>query len=340
MGEQYVGIDLHRRRSVIVRMTGGGEVLETVRVDNDPVALSLQIAKAGSDPEVVLEATYGWYWAADLLQACGAKVHLAHPLGVKMFGYQRVKTDARDSTNLAELLRMHRLPEAWLAPPQVRELRELVRYRAKLVALRSGLKAQVHAVLAKEGVRVPMSDLFGVAGTRLLDQLHLGHAYALRVASLRTLVAVYDQEIAMLGREISTALTGDVGYLAIQTIPGVGPVLAAVFVAEIGDVHRFAAAPQLCSWAGLTPRHRESDTTVRRGPITKQGPRLVRWAAVEATQRLPAASKQAADFHRIADRRGTGIGRVAAARRLLRLVYYGLRDGQVRCLAPMPRKAG
>jgi transposase len=339
MGEQYVGIDLHRRRSVIVRMTGEGEVLETVRVDNDPVALSLALAKAGPDPEVVLEATYGWYWAADLLQACGARVHLAHPLGVKMFGYQRVKTDARDSTNLAELLRMGRLPEAWLAPPAVRELRELVRYRAKLVALRSGLKAQVHAVLAKEGVRVPMSDLFGVGGTRLLDQLELARAYALRVASLRSLITAYDQEIAMLGREISTALAGDVGYLALQTIPGVGPVLAAVFVAEIGDVHRFAGAPPLCSWAGLTPRHRESDTTVRRGPITKQGPRLVRWAAVEAVQRLPGASKQAADFHRIADRRGTGIGRVAAARKLLTLVYYGLRDGQVRCLASAPRQA-
>ena len=339
MGEQYVGIDLHRRRSVIVRMTGEGEVLETIRIDNDPVALSLELAKAGPDPEVVLEATYGWYWAADLLQACGAKVHLAHPLGVKMFGYQRVKTDARDSTNLAELLRMDRLPEAWLAPPQVRELRELVRYRAKLVALRSGLKAQVHAVLAKEGVRVPMSDLFGVAGSRLLDELHLGHAYALRVASLRSLITAYDQEIAMLGREIATALAGDVGYLAIQAIPGVGPVLAAVFVAEIGDIHRFAAAPKLCSWAGLTPRHRESDTTVRRGPITKQGPRLVRWAAVEAVQRLPGGSKQAADFHRIADRRGTGIGRVAAARKLLTLVYYGLRDGQVRCLAPTQREA-
>ena len=234
---------------------------------------------------------------------------------------------------------MGRLPEAWLAPPAVRELRELVRYRAKLVALRSGLKAQVHAVLAKEGVGVPMSDLFGVAGSRLLDELHLGRAYALRIASLRRLLVAYDQEITMLGREISTALAGDVGYLALQTIPGVGPVLAAVFVAEIGDIHRFAGAPQLCSWAGLTPRHRESDTTVRRGPITKQGPRLVRWAAVEAVQRLPGGSKQAADFHRIADRRGTGIGRVAAASKLLTLVYYGLRDGQVRCLAPAPRQA-
>jgi transposase len=339
MGEPYVGIDLHRRRSVIVRMTAAGEVLQTVRVDNDPVALSLELAKAGPDPEVVLEATYGWYWAADLLQACGARVHLAHPLGVKMFGYQRVKTDARDATNLAELLRMGRLPEAWLAPPAVRELRELVRYRAKLVALRSGLKAQVHAVLAKEGVRVPMSDLFGVAGVRLLDELHRGRAYALRIASLRRLLVAYDQEITMLGQEISTGLAGDIGYLALQTIPGVGPLLAAVFVAEVGDIHRFASAPQLCSWAGLTPRHRESDTTVRRGPITKQGPRLVRWAAVEAVQRLPAGSKQAADFHRVADRRGTGIGRVAAARKLLTLVYYGLRDGQVRCLAPAPRQA-
>jgi transposase len=334
MGEQYVGIDLHRRRSVIVRMTGEGEVLETVRVDNDPVALSLELAKAGPDPEVVLEATYGWSWAADLLQACGAKVHLAHPLESRCSATSGPETDARDSTNLAELLGMGRLPEAWLAPPAVRELRELERYRAKLVALGSGLKAQVHAVLAKEGVRVPMSDLFGVGGTRLLDQLQLGRAYGLRVASLRSLIGAYDQETTMLGREITSALAGDVGYLAIQAIPGVGPVLAAVFVAEIGNVHRFAGAPQLCSWAGLTPRHRESDTTVRRGPITKQGPRLVRWAAVEATQRLPRASKQAADFHRIADRRGTGIGRVAAARKLLTLVFYGLRDGQVRCLAP------
>jgi transposase len=219
----------------------------------------------------------------------------------------------------------------------VRELRELVRYRAQLVALRSGLKAQVHAVLAKQGVRVPMSDLFGVAGTRLLDQLGLEHAYALRVASLRSLIAAYDQEITMLGREISTALAGDVGYLAIQTIPGVGPVLAAVFVAEIGDVGRFAAAPQLCSWAGLTPRHHKSDTTVRRGPITKQGPRLVRWAAVQAVQRLPGASKQAAWFHRIADRRGPGIGRVAAARKLLTLSITAC--ATARCAA-WPRRQG
>jgi hypothetical protein len=89
-GQQFVGIDLHRRRSVIVRQDGDGEVLEQVRIDNDPVALACAIEKAGPNPEVVLEATYGWYWAADVLEACGAQVHLAHPLGVKGWSYRRV----------------------------------------------------------------------------------------------------------------------------------------------------------------------------------------------------------------------------------------------------------
>jgi transposase len=91
-----------------------------------------------------------------VLQDGGARVHLAHPLGVKGFAYRRVKNDERDAADLADLLRMGRLPEAWIAPPATRELREQVRHRAKLVALRSGLKSQVHAVLAKQGVRVPI----------------------------------------------------------------------------------------------------------------------------------------------------------------------------------------
>jgi transposase len=92
-GKQFVGIDLHRQRSVIVRQSESGEQLSAVRIVNDPVALQLQLEEAGTDPEVVLEATYGWYWAVDVLQACGARVHLAHPLGVKGFRYRRVKND-------------------------------------------------------------------------------------------------------------------------------------------------------------------------------------------------------------------------------------------------------
>jgi transposase len=112
----------------------------------------------------------------------------------------------------------------------------------------------------------------------------------------------------------------------------VGPVLAAVFVAEIGDASRFARPEQLCSWAGMTPKHRESDTKVHRGRITRQGNKLVRWAAVEAVQRVHGGPLGATRC-RLTKRRGANIAKVAAARKLLRLVYYGLRDGHIRCLA-------
>ena len=160
MQHQYVGIDLHRRRSVIVRMTEDGEVLECVRITNDPVALSLELAKAGPEPDVALESTYGWYWAADLLQADGAIVHLVHPLGLH-WDARRVKNDERDATELAHRLRRSDLPESWVAPPEVRELRELVRYRAKLTALRTSAKAQIHAVMAKLGILPPLTEMFG-----------------------------------------------------------------------------------------------------------------------------------------------------------------------------------
>jgi transposase len=227
---------------------------------------------------------------------------------------------------------MGRLPQAWVAPRATRGLRETVRHRCKLVALRSGLKAQVHAVLAKQGVQVPMADLFGAAGSSLLRELELDGPYHGRVCSLRRLIEAFSFEIDLLANSIAAGLVGHRGYTAIQAIPGVGPVLAAVFVAEIGQVGRFTRPQQLCSWAGMTPKHRESDTKIHRGRITKQGNQLVRWAAVEAVQRVyggPIGATRA----RVAERRGVNIAKVAAARKLLTLVYYGLRDGHIRCLA-------
>ena len=238
----------------------------------------------------------------------------------------------RDAADLADLLRMGRLPEAWIAPPAVRELREAVRHRAKLVALRSGLKAQVHAVLAKQGVLVPVSDLFGVGGRDRLARLALPAPYRARVDALCRLIDAYDFEVDAVSGQLRR-LAGHAGYQAIQVVPGIGPVLAAVFVAEIGEICRFGGPAKLCCWAGLTPRHRESDTTIRRGSITKQGSTLVRWAAIEAVQKLPAgAGWLVTNRARIADRRGRNIATVAVARKLLTLVFYGLRDGHIRAL--------
>ena len=139
--------------------------------------------------------------------------------------------------------------------------------------------------------------------------------------------------------EMYSRLAGDRGYQVIRQLPGTGPVHAAVIIAETGDVTRFKPAAQLCSRAGLTPRHREPDARVARGHITRQGSPVPRWALIEAVQPIPrdsvtGAAKQATTGRRGAQARSTA--KVAAARRLLTLIFYGLRDGQIRCLSSSP----
>jgi len=262
-------------------------------------------------------------------------VHLAHPLGVKAFSYRRVKNDERDAADLADLLRMGRLPEAWIAPKDVRDLRELTRYRGKLVSARTSAKDQVHAVLAKLGIPVTYSDLFGMGGSAWLDGLALPQPYRGKVGLLRSLIDVYTGEITVLEKAIAELLAGHAGYAAILALPGIGPVLAAVIVAEIGDVTRFDRPQKLACWAGLTPRHRESDLKVARGHITKQGSKALRWALIEAVQRQPATSPIRTVKDRLIARRGKearNIAKTAAARELATLVFYGMRDGHIRAL--------
>ena len=99
-----------------------------------------------------------------VIAECGATLHLAQPLGIAGYANRRVKNDIRDATLLADLLRMGRLPEAWIAPAEIRQLREAVRYRAKLSRLRAGLKAQVHQTLGKEGVIPELNSMWGPGG--------------------------------------------------------------------------------------------------------------------------------------------------------------------------------
>jgi transposase len=158
-------------------------------------------------------------------------------------------------------------------------------------------------------------------------------AYSVRIESLRDLITYFDNEVASLDGRIHAELKNIVGIGPSSRSRESGRVIGAIFVAEIGDISRFRSPEQLCSWAGLTPTHRESDDHVARRRITKQGSPLVRWAAVEAISKNRGGEKLRADYHRIAERRGKFKARVAVAHKLLTLVFYGLRDGHIRALA-------
>jgi transposase len=272
---------------------------------------------------------------ADVLQDAGYELHLAHPMRTKAIASARVKTDAVDARTLAHLLRTDLLPEAYIAPRELRDLRDLLRHRVALTRMRSSLKNRVAAVLAKNGIQRAYNDLYGPAGTRFLAALELREAPRRRLDSTLALIADFTREIDATSHEIDARAQQDPYVDVLCQIRGVGRYIAMLVIAEVGDITRFATARRLCSWAGLTPTVRSSDGKARLGHISSQGSRALRWALVEAAQHAATGGGPLRDsYERIAKRRGKQIAKVAIARKILTLCYYGLRDGEIRCLAP------
>ena len=331
----YVGIDLHRNRSQIAVLDRDGQQLLSRRITNDPKSFLELLQGLGDELEVALEATYGWEWLADLLEEAGYELHLAHPLRTKAIAAARVKTDAVDARTLAHLLRADLLPEAYIAPRQLRDLRDLLRHRVALTRIRSALKQRVGAILAKHGIARPYSNLFGVGGSRFLAELELREGPRRRLDSLLALIAAFDRELETTTKEIEHRASADPYVEVLCQIRGVGRYIAMLVIAEVGDITRFPSARHLCAWAGLTPTVGSSDGKARLGHISGQGSPALRWALVEAAQHAPTGGGPLRQgYERIAKRRGKQVAKVAVARKILTLCYYGLRDGEIRCLAP------
>src|SRR5205823_1939084 len=282
-GTRWVGIDLHRRRSFLTAITEEGEVEFRRRIVNEREAF-LELLGDPNGTHVALEATYGWEWLADLLEDAGYALHLAHPLRTRAIAAARVKTDAVDAAMLAQLLRAGLLPEAYIAPRELRDVRELLRHRVTLVAMRSALKNRVHAILARHGVIHQHADLFGKAGRQFLATVELRPAARQRIDSLLALVENFDREIDAAAKEIDRQAKGDERVRLLCQIHGIGRYTARLIIAEIGDVRRFPTARHLCAWAGLTPTVRSSDGKARLGNISRQGSSILRWPVIEAAQ--------------------------------------------------------
>jgi transposase len=330
-----VGIDLHRKRSFVAVIDDHGELTLSRRIVNDRETFLELLGGLEGESRIAVEATYGWEWLAELLEDAGYDTRLAHPLRTRAIAAARVKTDAVDAKTLAHLLRADLLPEAYIAPRALRDVRELLRHRAALVAMRTALKNRVHAILAKHGIHRDQTDLFGKAGRVFLATVELRDASRRRLDSLLSLIDDFDREITTTSHEIDQNAKVDERVTLLCQIRGVGRYTAMLIIAEIGDIRRFPTARHLCAWAGLTPTVRSSDGKARLGRITKQGSHLLRWALVEAAQKTPTGGGPLREqYERIAKRRGAKVARVAIARQILTLSYYGLRDGEIRRLKP------
>jgi Transposase len=217
-----VGIDLHRRRSHIAAIDDEGTEVISRRIQNDPATFLELLADLDGESRVALEATYGWEWLADLIEEAGYELHLAHPSRTKAIAAARVKTDAVDARTLAQLLRADPLPAAYIAPRELRDLRELLRHRVALTQIRSGLKDRVHAILAKQGIQRARTDLFGRAGREFLAELKLREPPRRRLDSLLCLIGDFDREIAATTQGIDARARRDDRVPLLCQIRGVG----------------------------------------------------------------------------------------------------------------------
>jgi transposase len=324
----YVGIDVHRKRSQVAVIGQSGEVLANRNVPNGVEPVLGVIGGLPPGTPAAFEAAFGWGWLVELLEDYGFAPHLVHPLQCKAIASARLKNDKVDAAILAQLLRAGLLPEAWIAPPAVRQLRALLRHRARLVRLRTLLRNRIHAVLADHGHDRPQGCWSG-PGRAWLASLPLSAVSREVIEDNLALIDALQQPIDRLDWEIHQRARAEPAVKVLTQLPGVGPLTALVILAETGDISRFGSARKLAAWAGLTPTVRGSDRTVRHGHISKQGSAWLRWILCEAAQTAKRHPDFAASYQAIARRRSKKIATIAIARKLLTRAYHLLTDAQI-----------
>jgi transposase len=218
------------------------------------------------------------------MERAGHQAQLAHALTAKRRMEGRHKTDERDARGLAMLLRNGTLPQVWIPPSELRDQREMLRWRMCLVESRSQIKNRIHGVLLRYNVQATASDLYGAAGREELQALWAELPEWTRQSVDEQLETIdhLDQQIEDCEQKLESLLEASAERDLLKTLPGVGRILSAVIALEIGDITRFATAQNLASYAGLVPAARESAGKKRKGKCPADCNTYLKWAFVEA----------------------------------------------------------
>ena len=274
---------------------------------------------------VGMEATGNSHWLVDLLAEIGHELWVGDAAQIRASYVRQQKTDKRDAAHIMKLLAEGRFPRIWMPSSEVRDLRQLLLHRYKLVIIRTRVKNELQHLCLNQGVQ-RKRKLWSQAGQKLLRELPLRPWAARRRDDLLRLMAMLNQQIEPLDAALKAEALRDKMALLLQSQPGVGPVTSLAYVLTMGDVSRFPRGKQVASYLGLIPREHSSGGRQKLGAITKQGNRMLRMLLVEAAQVAvrcdPGFRKQY--LHRC-HQKPKGVAKVAAARKLAVRLYWMLR---------------
>jgi transposase len=349
MSTSALGLDIHRKFSKVSlqEMTSEGQigVVERARLEHcDREAMRQWLSRVPAGTPVAIEAAFGWPWIADLLEEVGLEPHLGHPPAIKVLAKHEAKGDRCDADRLAKFQLRGILPESYLAPPEVRQQRERMRYRISLVRLHTGVKNRIHAILHRLGILHSFSDLFGKSGRAFLEKLDLPEASQAVLVGYLRLLDNLREEIAGVEQWMRRNLAQDEVVRWLKTLPGVGVILAHVIRAEIGQIERFPDYRHLGSYSGLAPLSDDSADRHGRRHCSPACNHTLRWALIEAATGVLATKGDKVWRLRRLYGRLTGGGRynknqakVALARELIKLVYVVWSKGEPYTQTPPPR---
>lgn len=323
--ESFAGVDLHKRVSQMAVLREERAPAQ-VRFGNELGTVEKVLRGLPVGTKIALEATGSWWWFVEKARSLGHEVSLSHPKQTKAIASARLKSDKVDAVMLARLLKADLLPTVWIPGDREREVRELLTHRARVVRQRTAVINELQAVYAKRNVDFEMiGQRTRPVVTGAQDLSGYGPTIVGRDVEL---IKVLNEQIRGLDKEIERIGQGDEQARRLMSIGGVGPLTAVAVSCWVGDVCRFANGKKLASYFGLAPRVSQSGESERHGHITKEGNRMVRWLLVEAALSGIRYSKGSSRKHYLGvlKRRGKKIARVAAANRLLGIMFHMMKE--------------
>lgn len=323
--QYYAGLDVHKEFINAAVVNSRGKIVKEAKFLNSPQALDAFLSGLDGKPEFALEACGFYEPVYDWIDDRGYGVTLTHPKKVKAIASAKIKTDVIDARTIAQLKRVDLLPEAYVPPKHVREVRNIVRHRASLVRQRANIKRCVHSILHKEGIKQPFSDLFGKAGIQWLKRLDLKYSNRLAVDNFLAVYNSMTEKIQVATDTIEAIVKANPDVERLTTMPGIGKYSALLITAELGDINRFPTSAKLCSYAGLVPSVYQSARTLRRGHITKEGNKLLRWIIIQCAHKAVVSDKHLSQRYKKLERRlGANKAIVSIARKMLCYIYVML----------------